>query len=308
MGSERPAQQRNRPAAATAPGATRAVELGRARVVLRVRPLPDVFDLALRVCSRNGAALGRLTLVLLLPAWAACVALHHLAKQSYWIVWPVAVVLATVLQGAFTVAAGQLLFEKDAGVRVVLARFGRRLGSYLVALALFRLPAAVAIYGLFRSLDIAESAANALWILPIIGLLLARQVFVQEVVLLEGSGPWPGRKRTVQLLKGYVTSGVGLVLWWIAALTFCIGGADVMAGSLIRYGLQLGEPFGAFAEIGGSPFALAGLFLAVPMVATARFLVYLDLRTRKEGWDLQLRFATIEAHGRNDNAPAQAVA
>jgi hypothetical protein len=33
--------------------------------------------------------------------------------------------------------------------------------------------------------------------------------------------------------------------------------------------------------------------LFIPYVATARFLAYLDLRTRSEGWDIQTRFAAI---------------
>jgi hypothetical protein len=39
--------------------------------------------------------------------------------------------------------------------------------------------------------------------------------------------------------------------------------------------------------------ALLGLFWVVPYLATAKFLLYIDLRTRKEGWDLQLKLAAF---------------
>jgi hypothetical protein len=33
--------------------------------------------------------------------------------------------------------------------------------------------------------------------------------------------------------------------------------------------------------------------LAVPFLATARFLAYIDGRTRREAWDVQLRFTEL---------------
>jgi hypothetical protein len=57
--------------------------------------------------------------------------------------------------------------------------------------------------------------------------------------------------------------------------------------------LQLGRPLGHLWADGGSGFAVAGALLAVPVAAAARFLGYIDLRTRKEGWDIQLKFMAI---------------
>ena len=45
-------------------------------------------------------------------------------------------------------------------------------------------------------------------------------------------------------------------------------------------------------EIGG-PIALLAMWLAVPILTTGRFFVYLNLRTRREGWDIQVRFNAI---------------
>src|SRR5262249_4133402 len=57
--------------------------------------------------------------------------------------------------------------------------------------------------------------------------------------------------------------------------------------------LQLGVPAGELWTDGGSGFAVLGALLAVPVVAAVRFLGYVDLRTRKEGWDIQLRFVAL---------------
>ena len=74
-----------------------------------------------------------------------------------------------------------------------------------------------------------------------------------------------------------------------------VGGAvlaDQLGGALLDFGLQLGRPFGALFE-GGSLSALLGLFAAVPFVASARFLQYIDGRTRRDGWDIQLAFLAL---------------
>jgi hypothetical protein len=66
---------------------------------------------------------------------------------------------------------------------------------------------------------------------------------------------------------------------------------DLLGGQLLEFVFQLGRPLGSLFQDGGSAFAILGLLLAVPLSAAMRFLGYIDLRTRSEGWDIQLRFA-----------------
>jgi len=68
---------------------------------------------------------------------------------------------------------------------------------------------------------------------------------------------------------------------------------ELVGNAVVSLVLQLGSPFGSLFTNGGTPYALAGFFATVPLVAAARFLFYIDLRTRKEGWDIQLRFMAI---------------
>ena len=87
---------------------------------------------------------------------------------------------------------------------------------------------------------------------------------------------------------------------WIATLLLPALAAvslDFLLNNVCEYILQLGHPVGDLFSDGGSGFAVAGALLAVPLAAAMRFLGYIDLRTRKEGWDIQLRFVALAEQG-----------
>jgi hypothetical protein len=69
---------------------------------------------------------------------------------------------------------------------------------------------------------------------------------------------------------------------------------DVVGRAIIEDLLQIQGPAPIWAEH-GSPLAAAAFWLFVPFGATCRFLLYLNGRTRTEGWDVQTRFAAIAA-------------
>jgi hypothetical protein len=68
--------------------------------------------------------------------------------------------------------------------------------------------------------------------------------------------------------------------------------ADVAGRELLQEMLEVRSPASMFTD-GGSALALLGWWASLPILATARFFVYLDIRTRTEGWDIQTRFAAI---------------
>jgi hypothetical protein len=85
--------------------------------------------------------------------------------------------------------------------------------------------------------------------------------------------------------------------------------AELAGGTIVEQLFQMGRPFGSLWHDGGSAYAVAGALLAAPLVASARFLAYVDLRTRKEGWDIQLRLmalAETEAREVGDGTAASA--
>jgi hypothetical protein len=90
-----------------------------------------------------------------------------------------------------------------------------------------------------------------------------------------------------------VVSFLGLTIvlaWFLGPLV-----GDLLGQVVVNWILQAGRPFGSLWSDGGSIFALAGFFAVLPWIATARFLAYTNIRTRKEGWDIQLKFMAIAA-------------
>ena len=83
------------------------MKLDQARIILRPRSLSELLDLALRFMA--GVAAKRffhLGLIVLLPAWALCVAARWVYQWDWLAVWALALTLATPLQGVFTIAVG----------------------------------------------------------------------------------------------------------------------------------------------------------------------------------------------------------
>ena len=254
------------------------MNLGAARVVLRVRTAADVLDLAAPFCLRNRRLTLALAAVVLGPALALCLLARYRLGWPWGGVWSLAVGLGLLCEAPFTVAYSDLMFVAPNDVRTgaVLRRTLRRLPVLAFARLLTTL---------------IHVAALSLVLL----VLYAGSVFlvVPEAVLLEGAGPFAAISRSGQALRGRVMAGVGVVVSLLL-----LPGAGMLAGELVgntvvSMVLQLGEPFGTLFRNGGTPYALAGFFATVPLVAAARFLFYIDLRTRKEGWDIQLRFMEL---------------
>jgi hypothetical protein len=252
------------------------VNLGAARIVLRARGLSDTFDLGLRWMVVVRRPYFRLSVVLLVPCLLACL-LVRFALQWPWLeVWLLAAALGFCVQGAFTVAASRLMFQPDVGVRSVLADFGRRSWTYMVAMVLSRalvaLACLVVVLGPFA------------W---------AMVAFVPEAVLLEDHGVVAGIRRASAFHRGQGASVLGLLAAMAVALGAFVAGFDQIELALLDFVLQLGRPLGDLWEEGGSAFALVGFFAAIPYLATVRFLHYIDGRTRRDGWDIQLAFLSI---------------
>jgi hypothetical protein len=250
-----------------------------ARLVLRQRSLADSLDLALPFCLANKRPLGVLSLVTLGPI-AALLAYLRIAKQWQWLsIWIVYAVAALLVGGVFTVALGELLFKPPTEVRVrsFLARFFRRFPAFVVSVVLRQ---------------VVLAAAATLLVFPIF-FVAAPSIFVPEALLLEGASLGRAVSRSRALARNRLGVCIGI---WLAALLLPALGAvamDVVCNALVGFVLQLGHPAGELFERGGSGFAVLGALLAVPVAAAVRFLGYVDLRTRKEGWDIQLRFVAL---------------
>jgi hypothetical protein len=254
------------------------MKLDRARVVLRPRTGAEVFDLGMRWTIAVGGALYlRLSTIVLLPSLALCLLARHAWGWDWLSVWLLAVALSTVSQGVFTVAAGKLLLDPKPSTREVLWGFVRRLPVYLEALVITRI-----------GLGLAGLVAVMLpWV-------WAWVAFVHEACLLEGAGPIAGIRRASRFVRGDGGSAMLMLLGLGCGLVTAVFVAEFIGTSLVGFVLQLGNVFDVLWIDGGSPWALLGFHVAIPYLASVRFLKYIDGRTRRDGWDIQLRFIAIE--------------
>ncbi|HEY4183560.1 MAG TPA: hypothetical protein VGP07_00765 [Polyangia bacterium] len=255
------------------------MNLGAARVVLRVRTAADVLDLAAPFCLRNRAITLPLCGLVLAPAFGLCLLARHQLGARWGLVWLLAIALGALCQAPFTVAYSELMFVDPSAVRcgAVLRRTARRLPSFAFARLLTTLV-----------------HAFSLCLVVLIGYTGSIFLVVPEASLLEGAGPFAAIARSARAVRGRALAAFGVALALVLLPAVGVLAGELVGGTIVSMVLQLGEPFGSlFKGSGGTPFALAGFFATVPLVAAARFLTYIDLRTRKEGWDIQLRFLDI---------------
>jgi hypothetical protein len=251
-----------------------------ARVALRQRTLADVLDLALPLCLANRRPFGTLALLALGPIAGLAAVLRLRGHWSWGFVWCVILEASFLAEGVFTVALGELLFREPAevGAGSVGRAFAARLPSYLVAVIGRQLVLLVSTFLVF--VPFVQGPATQ---------------FVGDALLLERSSPGTAWARSRALARNRGAFCLGL---WLTTLVFPVIGAfvgDQIGNAVVGFVLQLGRPAGDLLADGGSGFAVAGALLAAPVAAAARFLGYLDLRTRKEGWDIQLRFVALAA-------------
>jgi hypothetical protein len=253
------------------------VNLLDARIVLRPRQLGEILDLAFLYAHASRRQTRRLSLSTLLPAFLACLGLRYLAHLSWLWVWIIAYGLASVCLAPFTLLASRLLFAERTSTRRVWKDFARG----LLSLSLARLAA------LFMQ------AAGAALILLFLPLAMAHTLFLDEAILLERMPLSRAFSRASAVVRRQLAPaqffGLAALLLRFLAVVF----VDFVGRLFLEYVLQwdLGSS-GLWSE-GGSALALLGLFGVVPYLAYAKFLLYIDLRTRKEGWDLQLQLMSF---------------
>jgi len=245
------------------------------KVALRERTLAEVFDLAFRFAIvRGGRRYLRLWLLVCAPALALCVWLRR-EGTDWWLVWAVALAGFVMAQIPFTLSASRLLLADDLSLKEVLKTSAKRVPGQLLMHA-----AALAMLG---------TAALIVVPLPIVA---ARFVYLAEISLLEGSGLIRAYERGTRLAKSRLPQAIETCFLLGALLAAFMLGAEV-TGAAVQVDLLSFPPPADTLGGGGSWFSLFGFFAAVPFVATARFLSYIDGRTRREAWDVQLRFTEL---------------
>ena len=246
-----------------------------ARVVLRDRSVFDVLDLAIRFLVEHGRAYAKCALVVLPPAYLAT---YLSARFLGWgWAWTFAFVLGPFVCAPFTSLASRLLFDEAARVRDVLRASIAALPR-LVALRIFEGVLTATIVGAF-------------WGVPVC-------FFANEVVVLERASVGRAIARLQRLLGGDVILAVLFLTALHIVVTFA---GDAVGRGVLEDLLEVTAPPSMWST-NGSGLGLAAYWLFMPYLATARFLLYINVRTRTEGWDVQTRFAALAARAGDEAA------
>lgn len=241
------------------------------RVVLRERGPLEVFDLAVRLLRAHpGPALRLLLATVALPALGFSVAAW--LTDGHWALLPATLPLFPLLQAPATLLGGRLLFSDQVRVRDALREVARR-------------PIALGVATLQRGV---ASLAGLVAFGVGLPFAMAATAWLTEAALLERVDASRGLRRSLRLsganpgvAAAAVAGQLGLTAW--GALV-----GETAGQGLVGFVLQLGEPFGSVTGGRVTPYLLAGVLAAQPLIALYRLLLYVDLRTRVEGWDLQV--------------------
>lgn len=250
------------------------MNLREARVAFRDRSVADVLDLAVRFLAVHARVYGRVALFTLLPF--GLLALLFGRVFGWTLAWAVAIPLAVFVEAPFTILASRLVFEDDVRARDVLR-------ASLTAAPRVLLTRVIAL--------VMIGAGTSCFFVPGVGL-AAFTLFVSEAMLLERAGMMTAFGRAQRVASNAIGDVVLAILVISLVPVAAVLLTDFGGRTLIGEIFQFRPPPPVWTE-GGSALGTIGLFLQVPFLATARFFLYLNVRTRTEGWDIQTRFARL---------------
>jgi hypothetical protein len=248
------------------------MNIDRTTIVVRERKIPELYDLALLVLRRHFWALCLLALIgcgpfLLLNWWL----LHGHDGDDWWTWYPCLLLVA--VEGPLATAPiaaylGTALFDDNPRVGAALRQALGRWWSLLL-------------FGLYRGL---------LALFPM--LLVLYPAHATEVSVLERQPVGATWKRAGALRAVWSSEWVThlLIAGPLLALgVLCVIDATQTIVSLLMHADLLGEDDHLNMYIPGMNVAPhLATWLVITYLAIVRFLSYIDLRTRREGWEIDL--------------------
>ena len=272
------------------------MQFDKTRIAIRERDLHDLLDLALHMVRAHPLSLGLASLVGIAP----------FALLNYWLLsdltfveegdyaWYAFQMVTLVLFEAplaavpLTLVLGQAMFsERFAAGRVIRQAIASLPHLFLYQLLIrgLLMPQALFWETFGRDLTAVMSAYFVVWFIP-----YTYWPYINEVILLERNPLRSGKsglstwKRSRVLHQGYYGD-------LFARLAGC---AAIAAGLGTALWLALWYVRGLFAETNefdGTMYTIylpIALWLVAAFFSVVRFLSYLDLRIRKEGWEVEL--------------------
>lgn len=257
-------------------------------VAVRERPLSELFDLALLLARRHAARLALLAMVGIAP-WAALDWLLLAGtdpEQPAALAWLVVLLVAQapIATAPITAYLGEAMFSRQPTVRGALTATRRRLGP-LLAFAVVR-GALVGVPVLLFS-----AVGGGTPGLLLLFLLMFHPLHAVEVVLLERQPLRASLRRANQLMASWRAESVGQLA--LGAVVIVLGTVSAVLAVVTVVNLLFWEAVPAedllrWFHPGASPLALLVPWPFIAWLAVMRFLSYIDLRTRREGWEIEL--------------------
>lgn len=290
------------------------MQLDHARIAVRERSLTDTLDLALHVIRRYASplmvstALGILPLLFLNQLLLGWIMNFEYRAAYFWIddagsimrfLWDMTLLIfieAPLASVFATTFLGRAVFEERPGIREVIREVTRRFSALLICQGIIR--GIVPVWLLLATLDRYGdfNGFSEGFLLPLLacysGCLRAFRPYLNEIILLERNPLRAPRAsemtigRRSGLLHGPSAGeslnraiGMGLIS---VPLTIAIFGLFLFCSGVL---LNYWSPGPLMVQI-GYPLAL---WTVAGFLGVVRFLNYLNLRIRQEGWEVELR-------------------
>ena len=278
-------------------------------IAIRERNSLEVFDLAANVVVRHFRpilfllVLNATPFILLdyyLVGWMTDVSFSAELSVAYYVAMLTLIVSQAQLGTCLiTIFMGRVMFLEEHSVRAVLKQFYGRMTYFLYSQGILRTAAFAIAAAWITQADDSEEAYMLVYLgLPAIvfvGLLVrGMRPYVPEVIFLEQT---PLKKRTDlpslsersknlhMLAAGAVSNQFMLMAVIAPLLVFAVHSIFILLDSLLS--------IRANSEMSMQPFyLLIAAWLVAGFCAVVRFLMYIDIRIRQEGWAVQLKFMT----------------
>ena len=276
-------------------------------IAIRERNIFEVFDLAANVLVRHLRPIMVLLFLNAMPFvildyyllnWMTDVSFSVELSTAYYAAM-IALIVSQAQLGTclITVFMGRVMFLAEHSIWAVVKQFLKRLPYFLYSQGILRLALFPVLVAMFTSPRDGEEAYLMAWLgvpaIVFIGLLVrAMRPFVSEVIYLEqtplkSKTELPSlslRSRNLHMLALFSVMMQFLLMSLFAPLLlFAVHSVFVMADSMFS--------IRANSEISLQPFyILVAGWLVAGFLAVVRFLTYIDIRIRQEGWAVDLKF------------------
>lgn len=246
------------------------------QVEIRSRSVGQTVAMAMRLLQERAGRLFWAWVAYSLPLLALALLLLLGTDLSPWWVWALVVALAPAFSLPMVVAVGHLLFSPTVSLGRIFAESAKHFFAHLAVLLLQRLITAA---GLVAAVVPGLYLWRAGW-------------FLGPIVVLERAGLGASMRRGRHFASGFhglvlvhMLNAAGTLVYWTGALAALLHFFIKLIGLNVAFVGDLAH-YDGYAHLLG----LAGFCLAVPLVTLIWFFVYLEVRTRKEGWDLEIAF------------------